>query len=225
MDAFETSVGYRSLLPKATPPEKHVVQKLSERERLRLACDIFDAELAEVLRSTGEWHWQVEITEIVADVAELVSSGSATIFEQIRTALLHYYADRYRVPSGKEFRVYLRGKKESPLEGTDQETSVYIDTNCDQDNHGLACDCGECVPTTGKSYRCRIYDLTDAPLFQTQEEFGDWLLEQEVFDCAWGPSEAAAVHNAWLVCEQQGYQVLDPITCYPVPSACYVLFP
>lgn len=63
MDAFQTSVGYKSLFILTYPPEKQDVQRLSEEALLQLSRDLFDGSLAETLRSTGEWHWELEISE------------------------------------------------------------------------------------------------------------------------------------------------------------------
>ncbi len=78
---------------------------------MTLAQDSFDANLAEVLRSTGRWHWKLEIGEVVEDIAEAISSGERGRYERVRSALLLYYTEQYRRPSTREYRAYLREKR------------------------------------------------------------------------------------------------------------------
>jgi hypothetical protein len=123
MDAFEISVGYRSLFPDLDSPEKQTLQQLSRRDLLRIAKDSFDANLAEILRSTGEWHWKLEIRDVVANIAEALSCNDQDRYESVRTALLHYYSERYRRPSVQEYRAYLREKR-ARQSSTPQELMV-----------------------------------------------------------------------------------------------------
>jgi hypothetical protein len=115
MDAFETSVGYRSLLPALCPKDMEALQQLSEEELLQLAKDSFDADLAEALRSTGEWHWKLEIRDVVANIAEALSCSDQDRYESVRAVLLTYYAEQYRRPTGQEYRTYLREKRAQKL--------------------------------------------------------------------------------------------------------------
>lgn len=104
MDTFQLSLGYRSLLPALCPPEKQAIERLSEEALLQLAKDSFDANLAEVLRSMGRWHWKLEIREIAEDIAETLSFGEQVRYERERSALLQYYTEQYRRPSAREYR-------------------------------------------------------------------------------------------------------------------------
>src|SRR5579859_5929940 len=75
MDAFETSIGYRSLFPTLEPPEMQALQQLSQGDLLRIAKDRFDTSIAEILRSTGEWHWKLKICDLADNRAEELSFG------------------------------------------------------------------------------------------------------------------------------------------------------
>lgn len=110
MDAFQTSVGYRSIWP-SNPPEQHALEQLAEEELLRFAKDSFDTSIAETLRSTGEWHWKLDTREIAEDLAEMLSPGQQLKYERLRDALLEYYEERYRKPSVQEYRAYLAEKQ------------------------------------------------------------------------------------------------------------------
>jgi hypothetical protein len=106
MDAFETSIGYRSLFPSLRPPDKKTFKLISEEERLQLARQSFDASLAETLRSTGEWHWMLPIHEVVEGIAETLCIEEET-YERLRRALLEHYDNQYRMPTTQEYRAYL----------------------------------------------------------------------------------------------------------------------
>lgn len=109
MDAFQTSVGYRSLFILTYPPEKQDVQNLSEDALLQLSRDLFDGLLAEALRSTGEWHWELAIREVIEQVAEDLSFQDHAVYEKLTRALQDWYQTSYRVPSTKEFEEYAAG--------------------------------------------------------------------------------------------------------------------
>ena len=109
MDAFETSIGYRSL-SLALPPEEDVLGQMPEKELLQLATDSMDAALASALRA-GEWHWKLDIREVAETIAESLSIGEQTLYERIRSTLLSYYSQRYRRPQVQEYRAYLKEKK------------------------------------------------------------------------------------------------------------------
>lgn len=111
MDAFETSLGYRSLDPLSLL-ELQAKERFSDEELLRYARDLFDAHLAEALRSAGEWHWKLEIRELAEQVAETLKSEEKSNYEHLRSAILEHYEDQYRVPAPQEYRSYLRGKRE-----------------------------------------------------------------------------------------------------------------
>lgn len=115
MDTFETAVGYRSLAPALCLPEKQAIERLSEEELVQLVKDSFDASLAETLRSSGEWHWKLEIREVVEEVAEMLSFGKHISYERLRVALLNHYTEQYRRPTVQEYRTYLREKKAQKL--------------------------------------------------------------------------------------------------------------
>jgi hypothetical protein len=106
MDTFQLSVGYRSLFPALCLEDMQAVEQLSEEELLELAKDRFDANLAEILRSTGEWHWKIEIRDVAKGIAETLSFGEQMRYERVRGFLLDYYTERYRCPSAQEYGAY-----------------------------------------------------------------------------------------------------------------------
>lgn len=114
MDAFQTSVGYKSLFVIAYPPEKQDVEGLSEEALLQLSRDLFDGSLAETLRSTGEWHWELAISEVVEQVAEDLCFQDHAVNEKLTRALQDWYQTSYRAPSTKEFEAYVAGNWSSP---------------------------------------------------------------------------------------------------------------
>ncbi len=115
MDSFELSVGYRSVAPDLLPLEWQAVRHLPKKDLLQLARDAFDARLAETLRSAGAWHWKLDCRELACEVAEMLSFGAQSRYEHLRPALLHYYAERYRRPGVREYRMYLREKKKAAV--------------------------------------------------------------------------------------------------------------
>ncbi len=79
--------------------------------------------------------------------------------------------------------------------------------------------------SSGKSYGCSIYDITHAPVFFPGDDDAlfTWLHEQEPGEKGWGPSEAAAVHNARLLCDEQNYVPVDPFTRTYLPRKVHLL--
>jgi hypothetical protein len=97
---------------------------------------------------------------------------------------------------------------------------VFLDTNCEQERGGPP----ELANAAGKSYGASVYDLGHAPAFVSEERdeeelLAEWLHEQECCLKAWGPSEAAAVHNARLACAEQNFVPVHPITRRYLPKA------
>src|SRR5579884_2743776 len=87
MDAFQQSVGYRSLFITTYPPKKQDVQGKLEEELLQQALDLFDGSLAETLRTTGEWHWKLTISEVIEQVAEDLSFQDHAVYGKLTRAL------------------------------------------------------------------------------------------------------------------------------------------
>jgi hypothetical protein len=115
MDKFEESVGYRSIWMNAEPTRAEVAHKSAE-QIVQLAKDLFDFRLAEILRGSGEWHWEFDedrIGDIASEVAEQISKaeceGDAGCDEQgewdaLYTLLLTHYGEQYRTPSMEELK-------------------------------------------------------------------------------------------------------------------------
>jgi hypothetical protein len=104
MDDFETSVGYRSIWLDSSWPSKAKVRKLPYRELVQLARDHFDFSLAEILRSTGEWHWNFDenrIGDIASEIAEHLSTNQQG-WNDLYGFLHGYYQEQYRTPSDEE---------------------------------------------------------------------------------------------------------------------------
>ncbi len=114
MDAFQTSVGYKSIFILTYPPRKQDVQGKSEEALLQFARDLFDGSLAEMLRESGEWHWELEIREVIEQVAEDLSFQNSVVYEKIARTLRVWYQTAYRTPSTEELEAYARGNWSPP---------------------------------------------------------------------------------------------------------------
>lgn len=134
MDEFQLSVGYRSLLPALCPPEKSAIEHITEEELLRIAEDHFDANLAEILRSTGDWHWKIEVRDVAEDLAESLSFKDQARYEHLRSALLNHYTERYRSPSTQEYSTYISEHHPGLLE-------PQVTASCYSDDHMVEVPC------------------------------------------------------------------------------------
>lgn len=114
MDAFQTSVGYKSIFILTYPPRKQDVQGKSEEALLQFARDLFDGSLAETLRESGEWHWELEIRKVIEQVAEDLSFQNSAVYEKIAHALRVWYQTAYRTPSTEELEAYAVGNWSPP---------------------------------------------------------------------------------------------------------------
>jgi len=227
MDAFETSVGYRPLSPSLWPPPRPTREPLPLEELLRLAREAFDADLAERLRSTGEWHWKLEVREVAEQVAATLSFGESERYERLRAALLEHYEAQYRRPTEQAWRTYLRGKR-SERAGADATRSrpggsgwcalYYLDDSiADRDPHDFGCPCTLCDKQTYKALGVSLYLLDveglqayrDFLMGADDDRFGDWCNEQESQATIYGPDEAAAVANALAFAQREGWLVAN----------------
>lgn len=234
MDVFEITVGYRPLSSSLSPPEPAVIEHLPEDELRRLACDAFDADLAEWLRSNGEWHWKLEVHEVAEQVAEALSCGNAERYERLRAALLEHYEDQYRRPTEREWRSYLRGRlcqragpdaSHSRREGSGEGVALYYlaDRITDRDPHDHGCTCTLCDKDTfialGVSfYRLELEGLQayrDMLMGADDDSFGDWCNGQESQATVYGPNETAAVANALAYADGEGWLVVNYAERYP----------
>jgi hypothetical protein len=231
MDAFETSVGYRSLLPPLSLPERQALEDLPEGQVREIAKDMFDATVAEELRSSGRWHWQLEIREVVEQVADTLSVGVQERYELLRAALLSYYAEQYRTPSARAYRAYLRGKKKAgtvPIPGLllswrdfadgSKPALYYLDERItDRDPHDPDCPCGLCNDANHIALGVSFYRLDPEGLQYYQEQlrgtdevsFSDWCSEQESQATIYGPGEEAAIGNALAFARKEGWLVAN----------------
>jgi hypothetical protein len=100
MDAFEVSMGYRSVWIDGYPTKEELSQ-LSSEDRTQLAKDHFDYALAEILRSTGEWHWELDEDWIGDRASEIAAnlSDSQEGWDALYTQLRAYYEEQYHTPS------------------------------------------------------------------------------------------------------------------------------
>ena len=236
MDAFETALGYRSLSPSLWPPEQPAIEPLSEEELRQLAKDAFDADLAERLRSTGEWHWKLEVREVAEQVAETLSFGEGERYERLRTALLDHYEAQYRRPTEKEWRAYLRRKMQEQAapatyyrQHVAAESTValyYLDDRItDRDPHDHGCRCGVCDRDTFVALGVSFYRLDleglqayrDFLMGADDDSFADWCNEQESQATIYGPNEKRAIENALWFAEKEGWLVVNFAERYPSP--------
>jgi hypothetical protein len=234
MDAFETSVGYLPLSPSLWPPPRPAIEPLPVEELLRLAREGFDADLAERLRSTGEWHWKLEVREVVEQVAATLSFGESERYERLRAALLEHYEVQYRRPTEKEWRDYLRRNVQaqaapataSRQPGGDGPTVAlyYLDDRItDRDPHDHGCSCGFCDRNTHIALGVSFYRLDleglrtyrDLLMDADDDSFPDWCNEQESQATVYGPNETAAVANALAYAEREGWLVVNYAERHP----------
>ena len=228
MNTFETLVGYRSLFPALSPPEPALIERLPADELRRLACDAFDAALAERLRSSGEWHWKLEVPEVAEQVADELSCGAAERYELLRAAVLQHYADRYRPPTEQEWRSYLRGRRSVQAERAarhargellgERVALYYLDDRItDRDPHDQGCPCTLCDKGTfvalGVSFYCLdvegLQAYRDLLMGADDDSFGDWCNGQEAQAAIYGPDEATAVANALAFAQGEGWLVAN----------------
>jgi hypothetical protein len=228
MNTFETLVGYRSLSPSLSPPEPSVIEHLPASELRRLACDEFDAALAERLRSSGEWHWKLEVPEVAEQVADELSCGDAERYALLRAAVLEHYADHYRPPTEQEWRSYLRGRRgvragqEAPHsrgERIGESIALYYldDRITDRDPHDQGCPCNLCDKVTFVALGVSFYRLDLAGLQAYRDmlmgaddtSFPDWCNEQESQATIYGPNETLAVENALRFAEKEGWLAVN----------------
>lgn len=103
MNAFEESVGYRSLMLTGWPTKK-IIRTLSSDALGKLAEDCFDAELAEILRDPGTWHWELD-DEQIGDIASNVA-GHLSLdqkgWDGLYGFLREHYCEHYRAPTKEE---------------------------------------------------------------------------------------------------------------------------
>jgi hypothetical protein len=69
-----------------------------------MAKDYFDFELVEILRGSGEWHWELDmerIEDIAESVADHLGDGEKGA-DGLYTILREYYGEQYRTPSDEE---------------------------------------------------------------------------------------------------------------------------
>lgn len=227
MDAFETAVGYRPLSPSLWPPERSAIEPLPVEEVLRLAREEFDADLAERLRSTGEWHWKLEVREVAEEVASALSFDSSERYERLRAALLEHYEAQYRRPTEQAWRTYLRRKRSERSEadatrsrspGVGGVALYYLDDRItDRDPHDFGCPCALCNKQTYTALGVSLY-LLDVEGLQAYRDFlmgaddgrfGDWCNEQESQATIYGPDEQAAVTNALAFAQGEGWLVAN----------------
>lgn len=106
MNKFQESVGYRSIWMNDEYPSKEELQQFSSEQLIQLAKDCFDFALVEILRSTGEWHWQLEedhIGDIASEIAaRLTKTEDIVRWDMLYTSLRGYYPEQYRTPSQEE---------------------------------------------------------------------------------------------------------------------------
>jgi hypothetical protein len=108
---------------------------------------------------------------------------------------------------------------------TETPMLVYIDTNCESERGGNP----DLSNAVGKSYRCSVYDMALAPWFLSEvggeevETFGDWLRTQEPCLKVWAHSEAAAIHNARLACDERNLIPVNPFTHRYLPRTVHSL--
>lgn len=234
MDTFETLVGYRSLSPALSPPEPAAIEHLPADELRRLACDAFDAALAERLRSSGEWHWKLEVPEVAEQVADELSCGDAGRYALLRAAVLEHYADQYRCPTEQEWRSYLRGRRRVRA-GQDAPHSrgerigervalYYLDERItDRDPHDHGCPCSLCDKSAFVALGVSFYRLDleglqayrDMLMGADDDSFPDWCNEQESQATIYGPNETLAVENALRFAEKEGWLAVNYAERYP----------
>jgi hypothetical protein len=100
MNNFEMATGYRSLMITELPPKTAILQ-LPHEELIQLAKDCFDFALVEILRSTGEWHWELEedhIGDIASEIAAQLSE-SQDGWDALYTLLREYSPEQYHTPT------------------------------------------------------------------------------------------------------------------------------
>lgn len=108
MDEFEESVGYKSLLFNGFPTKK-AARAMPSGALLELAKQLLDASLAEILRTDGQCHWQVNVQECAAWIAGNLASSKA-MGRRIATMLAAHYREQYRMPAPVELVVYLQAR-------------------------------------------------------------------------------------------------------------------
>lgn len=187
MDPFQQSVGYRSLLPALYPPEKSAIAQLSEGELLQVATHSFDASLAEILRSTAEWHWKTEVRDVAEHVAEMLSFRDSSRYERMRSALLHYYTEHYRCPPAREYRAYISEHHPRLLQ-------PKVTASCYSDDHIVE------VPCFDATLWCTQATAAELRALRNEGYGGDYAADdvaEFMVDC--NPSvQAVFDHNATL---------------------------
>ncbi|GHP00723.1 hypothetical protein KSF_107700 [Reticulibacter mediterranei] len=112
MNDFERSVGYRSVWMNDEWPSKTELQQLPSEKLAQLTRDYFDYELAEILRSTGEWHWELDedrLGDIASEVAARLSDSQEG-WNDLYTLLRTYYEEQYRTPGKEELQAVLNSR-------------------------------------------------------------------------------------------------------------------